>query len=120
MATVYPRLACCFDSVAGAATDGADPPYPDFMRRLRRQADFGQEVDCRGPIVLAMSKLIFRARQMSLALLVVAVVDHGNFTIECSGSRPNSSGLVRLGRDLVRRSGSDQVARRASALANSP
>jgi hypothetical protein len=52
-----------------------------------------------------MSTTLLRARQMSLALLVIAVVDHGNLTIECSGSRPNSSGLLRMGRDLMRRSG---------------
>jgi hypothetical protein len=56
-----------------------------------------------------MSNTILRARQMSLALLVIAVVDHGSLTIECSGSRPNSSGLLRLGRDLMRRSGAEST-----------
>ena len=36
---------------------------------------------------------------MSLALLVVGVIDHGSFSIDCSGATPNSSGLLRLGRD---------------------
>jgi len=48
------------------------------------------------------STLIF-ARRMSLALLVIAVVEHGNLKIDSSGSRPNTSGLTRLGRDLLRR-----------------
>ncbi len=39
---------------------------------------------------------------MSLALLVVGVIDHGSLNIDCSGAAPNSSGLVRLGRDLMR------------------
>jgi len=46
---------------------------------------------------------------MSLALLVVGVIDHGSLSIDCSGATPNSSGLLRLGRDLMRRSGSDNM-----------
>jgi hypothetical protein len=42
---------------------------------------------------------------MSLALLVVGVIDHGSLSIDCSGTTPNSSGLMRLGRDLMRRWG---------------
>jgi hypothetical protein len=57
-----------------------------------------------GANFVGMSAVVLRARQMSLALLVMAVVDHGSLTIECSGSRPNTSGLMRLGRDLMRRS----------------
>jgi len=44
---------------------------------------------------------------MSLALLVVGVIDHGSLSIDCSGATPNSLGLLRLGRDLMRRSGGD-------------
>jgi hypothetical protein len=39
---------------------------------------------------------------MSLALLVIAVVDHGHLHADYSGAAPNSSGLLRLGRDLQR------------------
>jgi hypothetical protein len=46
---------------------------------------------------------------MSLALLVVGVIDHGSLCIDCSGATPNASGLLRLGRDLMRRSGSDNM-----------
>jgi hypothetical protein len=46
---------------------------------------------------------------MSLALLVAGVIDHGSLSIDCSGATPNSSGLVRLGRDLMRRSGGDNM-----------
>jgi hypothetical protein len=51
-----------------------------------------------------MNTMMLRARQMSLALLVVAVVDHGHLQADYSGSTPTSSGLMRLGRDLMRRS----------------
>jgi len=44
---------------------------------------------------------------MSLALLVTAVVDHGQMLADYSGATPHSSGLLRLGRDLMRRAGSD-------------
>jgi hypothetical protein len=51
---------------------------------------------------------LYRARQLSLALLVVAVVDHGHLNNDYSGAAPNSSGLLRLGRDVLRRwSGSE-------------
>jgi hypothetical protein len=50
---------------------------------------------------------LYRARQLSLALLVVAVVDHGHLHNDYSGSAPRSSGLLRLGRDLLRRAGGE-------------
>jgi hypothetical protein len=61
----------------------------------------------RGSIVAAMNTLILRAREMSLALLVIAVIDHGHAQLQAdySGAAPNSSGLMRLGRDLMRRAG---------------
>jgi hypothetical protein len=49
-----------------------------------------------------MQNVLFNARQMSLALLIVAVVDHGLAPSDLSGASPNTSGLVRLGRDLLR------------------
>ena len=60
-----------------------------------------------GLTVDAMNTTILRARQMSLALLVVAVVNHGHLEADYSGARPGSSGLVRLGRDLMRRAGGE-------------
>jgi hypothetical protein len=53
---------------------------------------------------------MLRARQMSLALLVVAVVDHGHMQTDYSGSTPQSWGLLRLGRDIMRRAGRDSDA----------
>jgi hypothetical protein len=61
-----------------------------------------------------MNTLILRARQMSLALLVVAVVDHGHLT-DYSGATPSSSGLMRLGRDLMRRAGGEITAEAAAS-----
>jgi hypothetical protein len=55
-----------------------------------------------GSIVCAMNSMVIRARQMSLALLVIAVIDHGHPQADYSGAAPGSSGLMRLGRDLMR------------------
>lgn len=62
-----------------------------------------------GYTVDAMNTMILRARQMSLALLVVAVVDHGHLQADYSGATPSSSGLMRLGRDLMRRAGGEST-----------
>jgi hypothetical protein len=64
-----------------------------------------------------MNTTIFRARQMSLALLVVAVIDHGHLQVDYSGGTPNSSGLMRLGRDLMRRAGGEATAEARSDAA---
>ena len=62
-----------------------------------------------GSIVGNMNSMVLRARQMSLALLVMAVIDHGHLQADYSGAAPGSSGLMRLGRDLMRRAGGDAV-----------
>jgi hypothetical protein len=49
-----------------------------------------------------MNSMVLRARQMSLALLVTAVIEHGHPQADYSGASPGSSGLTRLGRDLMR------------------
>ena len=54
-----------------------------------------------------MNTKILQARQMSLALIVIAVVNHGHLEADYSGARPGSSGLMRLGRDLMRRAGGE-------------
>jgi hypothetical protein len=54
-------------------------------------------------IVCVMNTAIIRARQMSLVLLIVAVIDCGHPRQDYSGASPASSGLTRLGRDLMRR-----------------
>ena len=65
-----------------------------------------------------MNTKILRARQMSLALIVIAVVNHGHLEVDYSGSRPGSSGLMRLGRDLMRRAGGETVAEVAALAGN--
>jgi hypothetical protein len=50
-----------------------------------------------------MNASLFRARQISLALLVIAVVEHGHLNADYTGASPNTSGLLRLGRELLRR-----------------
>lgn len=57
-----------------------------------------------------MNTIMLHARQMSLALLVVAVTDHGHLQSDYSGASPHSSGLIRLGRDLLRRAGGEDAA----------
>jgi hypothetical protein len=68
-----------------------------------------------GFIVEPMNTMILRARQMSLALLVVAVVDHGHLQADYSGASPSTSGLMRLGRDLMRLAGGAETKPEAAA-----
>ena len=62
-----------------------------------------------------MNTMILHARQMSLALLVVAVIEHGHLQADYSGATPGSSGLTRLGRDLMRRAGGEITAEVAAS-----
>jgi hypothetical protein len=62
-----------------------------------------------------MNTTILRAREMSLALIVIAVVNHGHLQADLSGARPGSSGLMRLGRDLMRRAGAEVTSETRSA-----
>lgn len=71
------------------------------------RADLLQQIYGRQTYRSAMNSMILRARQMSLALLVIAVVDHGHLQADYSGATPGSSGLMRLGRDLMRRAGGE-------------
>jgi hypothetical protein len=66
-----------------------------------------------GSTVFAMNSTIFRARQMSLALLIIAVIDNGHLQVDYSGATPHSSGLIRLGRDLMRRAGREVTTKEA-------
>ncbi len=65
-----------------------------------------------------MNTTILRAREMSLALIVTAVVNHGHLEADYSGARPGSSGLMRLGRDLMRRAGTEKTVDVAPAELN--
>ena len=44
-----------------------------------------------------------RARYLSLALLIIGVVEYGHLHVDHSGARPGAFGLTRLQRDLARR-----------------
>ena len=48
-----------------------------------------------------------RARHLSLALLIIAVVEFGHLYIDHSGARAGTSGFTRLERDLARRRGGE-------------
>jgi hypothetical protein len=75
----------------------------------RRAAIYSSKFITRGFIVGAMNTTFLRAREMSLALIVIAVVNHGHLQADLSGARPGSSGLMRLGRDLMRRAGAEAI-----------
>jgi hypothetical protein len=60
-------------------------------------------------IVIVMETKLQFARRYGMALLVALVVAHGNLTADLSGRAPNSSGMIRLERDLTRRSGTEQI-----------
>ena len=50
-----------------------------------------------------MQASILLARQLSLTLLIVAVIEYGYMHLDHSGAHPGSMGLPRLERDLSRR-----------------
>jgi hypothetical protein len=72
-----------------------------------------------GSTIGAMNTTILRARQMSLALIVIAVVNQGHLQADYSGARPGSSELLRLGRDLMHRAGGETSAEVAESEWNS-
>jgi hypothetical protein len=93
---------------------GEDGCQPEEVGRPRFDTIFtlrvsfcGSKFMAAGSIVDTMNSMVRRARQMSLALLVMAVIDHGHLQPDYSGATPGSSGLMRLGRDLMRRAGGD-------------
>jgi hypothetical protein len=61
-----------------------------------------------------MEKTLERARQLSLALLVIAVLN-GHPLADYTGTSPSASGLTRLARDITRRARATAKIRRASA-----
>jgi hypothetical protein len=52
-----------------------------------------------------------RLRQVILGLVVLAGVAHANLVTDLSGRAPNTSGMTRLGRDLLRKSIGEPCAR---------
>jgi hypothetical protein len=51
-----------------------------------------------------------RARQIGLMLLLTAVLNHEHLLTGHGAGAPQSAGLLRLGRDLVRRTDGDEAA----------
>ena len=50
-----------------------------------------------------MSNWARRVRQVILGLVVLADVGHANLATDLTGRAPNTSGMTRLGRDLLRK-----------------
>ncbi len=50
-----------------------------------------------------MTATFIRVRQLSLAWLIIGVMVHGHMQTDFTGTCPQSSGLIRLGRDFVRK-----------------
>jgi hypothetical protein len=53
---------------------------------------------------MTMSHSSRRFRQVVLGLVVLAAVAHANLAADLTGRAPNTSGMTRLGRDLLRKS----------------
>jgi hypothetical protein len=51
-----------------------------------------------------MSNWSHAARQVVLGLVVLAAIGHANLATDLTGRAPNTSGMTRLGRDLLRKS----------------
>jgi hypothetical protein len=62
-------------------------------------------------IVMTMSNSSRRVRQITLGLVVLAAVGHANLATDLSGRAPNTSGMTRLGRDLLRKSAAEPCSR---------
>jgi hypothetical protein len=58
-----------------------------------------------------MSKWSRGLRQITLGLVVLAAVGHANLTTDLTGRAPNTSGMTRLGRDLLRKSAAEPCGR---------
>jgi hypothetical protein len=46
---------------------------------------------------------LVRARQLSLVILIGALIEHASFNVDFSGSTPGTLGLARVSRDLHRK-----------------
>jgi hypothetical protein len=58
-----------------------------------------------------MSNWSRRARKITLGLVVLAAVGHANLAADLTGRTPNTSGMTRLGRDLLRKSSAEPCGR---------
>jgi hypothetical protein len=60
---------------------------------------------------MVMSKWSRRVRQITLGLVVLAAVGHANLATDLTGRAPNTAGMTRLGRDLLRKSAAEPCGR---------
>jgi hypothetical protein len=60
---------------------------------------------------MAMSNSSRRFRQVVLGLVVLAAIAHANLAADLTGRAPNTSGMTRLGRDLLRKSAAEPCSR---------
>jgi hypothetical protein len=60
-----------------------------------------------------------RLRQFSLAALVLVAVGHANLAADLTGRAPNTCGMTRLGRDLLRKSLGEPCIRQALPVSRS-
>jgi hypothetical protein len=63
-----------------------------------------------------MNITLLSARQWSLALLLVGLLGSGHLLADYAGTAPQSSGLLRLGRDLMRRTSGSEGAEGAAPI----
>src|SRR5258708_17183006 len=74
---------------------------------------------CRINVAGSMNITLLRPRQWSLALLLVGLLNSEHLLADYAGTAAQSSGLLRLGRDLMRRtSGSEAAEQAAPMIAN--
>jgi hypothetical protein len=71
------------------------------------------------PIVEDMRTTSRRLRQFSLAVLVLVAVGHANLAADLTGRAPNTCGMTRLGRDLLRKSLGEPCIRQALSASRS-
>jgi hypothetical protein len=57
-----------------------------------------------------MNISLLRARRFSLALLLIGLLNSEHLLADHAGTYPQSAGLLRLGRDLMRRTGGSEAA----------
>ena len=66
-----------------------------------------------------MNITLLRPRQWSLALLLIGLLNSEHLLADYAGTAPQSSGLLRLGRDLMRRASGSEGAEGAAANSGS-
>ena len=66
-------------------------------------------------VASSMNITLLRARQWSLALLLIGLLNSEHLLADYAGTAPQSSGLLRLGRDLMRRTSGSEGAEGAAA-----